>query len=535
MHTPHPPRPSSPPSPGGVPEESDESLAARLRSGPEGDVSRATGLLLARHWQPAHDYAVICLASSGRAASVVTAAAWRQVLGSPRYLEPGAALRPRLLVAVRDTVRDWAADERVSAALPDLGKPAGGRGMRTARTMTAENRLLAERSFRALPGLLQTLLWHKEVEADPVSVPAALLGVDAGTAAATLEQARDQFRDGCVRAHRELAPHPDCRHYNRLLDVPMRRGGTLLPDVREHLAECAFCRHAAEQLRFFDGDLGVLLAEAVLGWGARRYLDSRPGRVTPAGRSRSGGRRDRRRRRSVRYRLLSSITAVRGVRGLPADQRQTKALLTGAGLVTALLLGSALVAGLLPQDDGAGSTASTGTAGSRTDDPGSDSAAPPDTVGSPVPARTRLRNVAAGLCLDIEDRRARAGARALLTACSSAPTQEWSYEEDGLLRSIANPGLCLDSHADEGVLTLGPCVAAGHGRGDDVRYDLTVRGELVARRGDGLAVTATATALGADVVVKDRDGGHRQRWLTDAPATASPRSLAAAGADVPVS
>ncbi|CAM5338495.1 hypothetical protein SALBM311S_08115 [Streptomyces alboniger] len=117
------------------------------------------------------------------------------------------------------------------------------------------------------------------MEAEPISVPAALLGVDATTVTTALEQAREEFRTGCVRAHRELAPTRECRFYNRLLDVPIRRGGGLLPDVQRHLAACRYCRHAAEQLSHFDGGLEVLLAETVLGWGARRYLDSRPGRA----------------------------------------------------------------------------------------------------------------------------------------------------------------------------------------------------------------------------------------------------------------
>ncbi|MRT44587.1 hydrolase, partial [Xylella fastidiosa subsp. multiplex] len=73
-------------------------------------------------------------------------------------------------------------------------------------------------------------------------------------------------------------PGKECRFYNRLLDVPIRRGGALLPDVQQHLMACRYCRHAAEQLSYFEGGLEELLAETVLGWGARRYLDSRPRR-----------------------------------------------------------------------------------------------------------------------------------------------------------------------------------------------------------------------------------------------------------------
>ncbi|MEW2168280.1 hydrolase, partial [Streptomyces sp. NPDC007084] len=285
MHTPRPPLPAYPPS--GVPGESDEDLAALLRGRPPGEAPRPVALLTARHWQPTYDYAVVCLATKADVAAMVAATAFHQVLGRVGEGEPGLALRPRFLVTVRDTVRDWAGDERISGVLPDLRKPAGGRGMRAAKTLTAENRKLAERAFLALPGLARCLLWHTEVEAEPLSLPAALSGMDTDTSLAALEQARDQFREGLVRAHRELAPTRECGFYNRLLDVQIRRGGTLLPDVGRHLGECAYCRHAAEQLGLFEEGLGVLLAEAVLGWGARRYLDSRPGRAGQAPRPRS--------------------------------------------------------------------------------------------------------------------------------------------------------------------------------------------------------------------------------------------------------
>ncbi|MGW3007081.1 hypothetical protein ACWDF6_48270, partial [Streptomyces sp. NPDC001155] len=103
---------------------------------------------------------------------------------------------------------------------------------------------------------------------------------------------------------------------------------------------------------------------------------------------------------------------------------------------------------------------------------------------------------------------------------------------DGLLRSAADSGLCLDSHADAGVVILGSCADAGSERGDDVRYDATVQGELLPRWDRTLALAGAAETAGADVVVKVRDGSAGQRWVTDAP-SASPGSLSTAGTDGP--
>ncbi|NUU24757.1 MAG: ricin-type beta-trefoil lectin domain protein, partial [Streptomycetaceae bacterium] len=378
--------------------------------------------------------------------------------------------------------------------------------MRAAKSMTPENRKLADRSFQALPGLARCLLWHTEVEAEPLSVPAGLLGMDTVTASAALEQARDKFREGCVHAHRELAPTKDCRFYNRLLDVPIRRGGALLPDVQQHLTECRYCRNAAEQLSHFEGALGVLIAEAALGWGARRYLDTRPGRNQDTGpRGRGSARHGAGRRR-----LLSRIPT-QGRRS-PGGPRSSRTLLTGVGVASAGLIAVMLATGLLSDDDGVDPAASASVGGTGSQAPPAVSTSPQGTAGLPrAPWQSRLRNADADLCLDIRGE-PEAGAGAELAECSDADTQQWSYEKDGLLRSGADRGLCLDSHRNAGVAVLGKCVDDDSERGDDVRYDVTVQGELIPRWDDRLALTFTTGAAGADIVIKVRDGSDAQRW-----------------------
>ncbi|MCD9874503.1 RICIN domain-containing protein [Streptomyces guryensis] len=523
MPTPHPPRPPYPP-PGGVPGESDENLATRLRGRPDGEVAQSVALLMARHWQPARDYAAICIASQADLASMVAAAAFHQVLDRLALGEPALAVRPRLLVAVRETVRVWSAEDRISSVLPELQKPSGGRGMRKTKSMTPENRRLAERSFQALPGLSRCLLWHTEVEAESITVPAGLLGMDTDTASVALEQAREKFREGCVHAHRELAPSKDCRFYNRLLDVPIRRGGALLPDVQQHLTQCSYCRSAAEQLSHFEGGLGVLLAEAVLGWGARRYFDSRPGRAPQeahmSGSARHGGGRPR---------ILPRIPLPG--RRPPGAPRNSRALLTGVGVASAGLLAALFAAGLWTHDDGVDPAASTSASGGTA--PGAGSQSSPGAAQLPtVPGKSRLRSAGADLCLDITGKM-KAGAGTTLAACSDAATQQWTLEKDGLLRSAADPGLCLDSHVDAGVAVLGKCAAEKDERGADVRYDLTVQGELLPRWDEQLALAATAEDPGADIVVKGRDGSPAQRWLADPTASATPGSLSITGTGAP--
>ncbi|WP_411091640.1 RICIN domain-containing protein [Streptomyces sp. 049-1] len=525
MPTPHPPRPAYPP-PGGDPGESDELLAARLRDGPENEAARVAALLMARHWQPAHDYATICLATSTQVTAMVTAAAWHRVLDRLAEGELATALRPRLLVAVRDTVRQWAADPDTSGVLPQLLKPAGGRGMLAAKSLTPENRTLAARAFSSLPGPARCLLWHTEVEGESISVPAGLLGMDTDTASATLEQAREKFREGCLHAHRQLAPSQDCRFHSRLLDVPIRRGGALLPDVRKHLVDCRHCRHAADQLGHFERELGTLIAEAVLGWGARRYLDSRPGRATLGGLTKGSARH-----RGGRTGLLARIPVpVRRAPGRPGSGRSP---LRQLGAASAGVLAIVLVVSVWSYDGGgADPAASTSAVGGDGETSATSRPKSPGAAGLPTGAdRTRLRNVGADLCLDVRGE-PKAGTGARLAACSEAWTQQWTYEDDGLLRSVADPGLCLDSQADAGVVILGTCADEGAERGDDVRYDLTDRGRLIPRRERQLALTATTVAPGADVVVKLHDDSDVQRWRSD-PLPTAEGSLSIARTDGP--
>lgn len=139
----------------------------------------------------------------------------------------------------------------------------------------------------------------------------------------------------------------------------------------------------------------------------------------------------------------------------------------------------------------------------------------PSSAGSPSAASAsdpveigqgRLRSRDAGLCLDIRGKKVEVGAATVLAACSSALSQQWSYQDDGLLRSLADPALCLGSETDAGSVVLDGClVHAG-----EVQYDLTVRGELLLRWHKGLVV---APGKDRDVVVVERDGSGDQGWL----------------------
>ncbi|MGW6026167.1 RICIN domain-containing protein [Streptomyces sp. NPDC055099] len=517
-------------------------LAARLRGRSEGESDQPIALLLARHWQATYDYAAICLAAWSSSASMVATASFHQMLEHLAGAEPGGALRPYLLVTVRETVRGWTVDERISTVMPELRKPTGGRGMRAATSMTPEKRQLAARSFWDLPADAQCLLWHTAAEAEHISIPAGMSGLSLDLAADALAQAREQFRAGIVRGHRELAPTKECPLYNRILDVTIRRGGTLLPDAQHHLSECRHCRDVTDQLVHVDKELGTLLAEAVLGWGARRYLESRPGRGGVAKRGAGAPAQSGRRAGGGGRHRPSSFNPSAG--GPLAQARaHSRALRTGAALGSAALLATVLVMALSSGDgdgDSGDAMPPTGMTGSHDTGPSAGGETPPTVTPTPTSAgypdrseQGRLRNAAADLCLDIRGK-TKPGAETRLAKCSDAASQQWSYDKKGLLSTVARPDLCLDSHREDGVLVLGACVAPSAEHADEVRYDLTVQGELLPRWHERLAVAPASARKGAEAVVKVRDGSPEQRWMLGS-SSADPKSRSIKGGGEPSS
>ncbi|MEU9445703.1 ricin-type beta-trefoil lectin domain protein [Streptomyces sp. NPDC048304] len=259
---------------------SDEQLSAELKKWTRGTPAlHPIGELLDRHWEAAFAYARLCTDGT-RAAGMLTTAAFTRLFGaSLRQSGPTAAWRPQVLVAVRRIAAEWESDGRQELLHPALRSGAGG-GRAAAMLLPPSGRGLLSRAFQRVPQASRAVLWHTEVEGEPIAVPAALLGLDPEDAEIELRRARERLREECLQAHRELAPDDECRRYQRMLDVTFRRGGADIdPDLREHLGRCGHCARTADQLAAFTTGLGLALAEAVLGWGAQAYVHARTHRT----------------------------------------------------------------------------------------------------------------------------------------------------------------------------------------------------------------------------------------------------------------
>ncbi|MFI0999648.1 RICIN domain-containing protein [Streptomyces galbus] len=509
----------------------DEQLSAELKNWTGASPAlHPVGELLDRHWAAAFAYARLCT-DGERAAGMLTTAAFTRVFGeSMRQNGPTAAWRPHLLVTVRRIAAEWDGDGRRELLHPEL-RAADGDGERlAARLLPPLNRRLLSRAYQRLPQTARCLLWHTEVEAEPTSAPAALLGLDDEGATVELRRSRERLREECLQLHRELAVEEDCHRYHRLLDVTCRRGGADVdPDLRAHLRHCRHCAHTADQLRHCADGLGVALAEGVLGWGARAYLTSRltlpeppPDHATPH----TAGARDTPPPAGEAF--TTGPTAATGAGRTsaaaappprPRSVRKAARRARRRHLAVAALTVSGLIAlplvvwSLLGTGDGAGRRPGPATStgpGAGTSGPSWVSAGESGAAGT---LRGRLHNVASGLCVGIIGGKAVSGAETGLAPCSSAAGQQWAYEPDGLLRNGAAPALCLDSRLAYSV-RLTPCASTG-AAARDLRHDFTLQGTLVPRWNQDLALTPAATDGSGTLVAKNRADSAVQRWVID--------------------
>ncbi|WP_093770857.1 RICIN domain-containing protein [Streptomyces sp. yr375] len=537
----------------------DEQLSSELKKWTGASPAlHPVGELLDRHWEAAFAYARLCT-DGERAAGMLTTAAFTRLFGETlRQNGPTAAWRPHLLVTVRRVAAEWDTDGRRDLLHPAL-RPEGADADRAAALLLppVHQRMLS-RAFQRLPESARCLLWHTEVEAEPLAVPAGLLGLDEEGARVELRRARERLREECLQVHRELAPDDECHRYHRLLDATCRRGGVDLdPDLRRHLERCRHCAHTADQLRQFEGFLGAALAEGILGWAAAAYVevrvagddsaeratqqfpaytgeafaDGHPATAVPgtggtghaplaglrAGAfSRIGARADAPSRPGSgpgADRPGSRRSVQKAARRAARRRNLTAAVLTVSGLVVLPLV----VWAAIGSGDGTGTTASGDSANNPV--PGTDTAtsdssvigAGEDTQGI---LRGRLHNAASGLCIAVVGTKPVSGAETELAACSAAVGQQWSYAPDGLLRSAANADLCLDSGLGFSV-RLAPCAGASQPDPKNVRYDFTLQGTLVPRSDQNLALAPAATDGSGALVLKNRVDSAAQRWVID--------------------
>ncbi|MFE4667990.1 cellulose binding domain-containing protein [Streptomyces sp. NPDC056716] len=286
-------------------------------------------------WDTVLSYADLCTGGSDAAVELATEAFAHGIRetrtgGSGR----GAGRRPAtlphlplLLCAVRDTAADWERRGQGHRLDPELRLwLTSGQAVRHTAGAPSQ-RPLALRGLQDMQRPDAALLWLTEVEAQPLPVVAARLGLDPAGIAEERTEVRALFRDRCLRNHLDRPMDPQCRGYARMLDAVTRTAVANTPDdLSRHLARCAHCAEAAACLRVQGGGLPAALAGGVLGWGGLAYLE--------------------RRRRAAEVRLAAGQAASAGARRTPDPRRigvLRGGLLAGAVLVSVIALGVSLM------------------------------------------------------------------------------------------------------------------------------------------------------------------------------------------------
>lgn len=509
------PLPASPtPDPETAPGMSDDALVATLRMSRTIEGTTPVAALIARHGPSVSDYAKICALGSAALSRALATAAFRRVVQDLQRAGSTDALRPRLLIAVRDTARARSQTGTVSGLSYNHQAGAADSNRQPPHSV-AENRHLSHVAFLRLPRTTQYVLWHLDVEAESSAVPAALLGIEGDLPPFELDRARAQLRSALLRTHVENAAGRECRDYSRLLDAPSHGVGSTLPEVQLHLDQCSYCRHTAEQLRLCATEPGVVLAEALLGESAHPYLAAcraRPSRTASVATPTEG---------VAARRSDTPQTPQRSARKRKpgATRRGTKIFVAGIAAAGSAAVAAALIVA------GTSSNNTTPAPTTQRPTPTPSPSSPVTSTALPVPPESgRLRNAAADLCMDVRGTPPERGAEVTLSTCSTASTQRWTYLEDGLLRNLAEPDLCLDAGGDDEVLDLEFCDTSGD-LSFGLRFELSPEGELLTREERNLVIAPASPEADTILVPSPRNGDAEQRWLVEPiSGTPTPRS-----------
>lgn len=234
----------------------DAELLRRVRSG---DLE-AYGELHARHAEAAHELA---RRLGVGAPDLLVGEAFAQVLTALEHGEgPDLAFRPHLLgvVARLHRARGGRRPERVDRIVPE-----------------GHARLsLATAAYASLPEPWQVLLWHLDVQDEPLTRVAPLLGLSERSAAALAPRARDGLRRGYLQAHlaQQRPDHTSCAWAHAVLEDYLHGTGSEEEAalVETHLAVCRTCAALAVEVLEVDAERGRVVAAAVLGTSAPAYL-----------------------------------------------------------------------------------------------------------------------------------------------------------------------------------------------------------------------------------------------------------------------
>lgn len=492
---------------------SDARLTELLRTG-TATAYPALQELRARHLGRVLDYARLCTAGDAAARQLAAEVFTHAARETARGIEPAVPWRHHLLLLTAQLAGSWSGDGRAGGLDPGyllVLSNTGPQGPAPA--------LLP--AFRSLPPRAQGLIWYGVVEQESEERTAALVGVSPADVSYGTGPALKALADTCLRQRLAASPDPDCGDFRRLIEESLRPDGARdSVDLRFHMARCASCTAAREELAALRDTPGPVLAERLLPWAGTAYVRQEPADEGPALPPEEPVWRPARRVALASAALGVALVPLLVLLLRPAErpaQDRTSAVTTPSVAPPVTVTATATV--------------------SVSPSPSPTSASPsPSVTPSPTPSRTRTAvpkpapttprppaphppdgtfaqvvNAESGLCLDVRDGYYDNGTDVVTAPCTSSPTQRWRYDaERNALQSYGDPEYCLDSRGDvDRGVGIWECRALYGRNGDNLRFVVDGDGAIRPVIAQDRAVTP---AWGDGLSLDPLDGSTRQRW-----------------------
>jgi hypothetical protein len=485
---------------------SDARLTELLRADTS-TVYTALQELRARHQPSVLAYARLCTTSESAARQLAAQVFTLAARETARGVDPGTPWRHQLLLLTGQVAASWSLDDRSAGLDSTL--------LLILNTAGPVPSMLP--AFQSLPSRTQGLVWYGIVEQQPDDVIAGFLGLTREDVVYGTEQALQAMAQSCLKSRLAASDDPRCGDFRRLIEESVRPDTPRdSADLHAHMAHCAHCTGAYEELTALRDAPRATLAEGLLPWAGASYAAK--SRVEPRGDGRSAA-------------------------GTWAPSRRL--LLTSAALGVALvpLLLFLLPPGGSPRPGAAGAVTTPSTppevtvtatvpvtpsvspsvSPSPTKSPSPTRSSKPTRSASATPSPTptthapdgtyaQVVNVSSGRCLDIRDGDLTKGTDVITAPCTSSNTQLWRVDSGrGVVQSYADSDFCLDSRGsvDKGV-GIWECASVDGSNGENLRF--TVDSDGVIR--PAIAIETAVTPDGGDdgVSLVALSGGAGQRW-----------------------
>ncbi|MFE2424174.1 ricin-type beta-trefoil lectin domain protein [Streptomyces hokutonensis] len=491
---------------GGAPADaSDARLTELLRAGPS-TVYPALQELRTRHQPSVLSYARLCTTGESAARQLAAQTFTLAARETARGVEPGVPWRHQLLLLTGRVATSWSLDDR-SAGLDS--------GLLLLLNTAAPTPTMLP-AFQSLPARTQGLVWYGVVEREPETVTAALLGLTHEDVVHGTERAVRAMAQACLKSRLAASDDPRCGDFRRLIEESVRPDNPRdSADLHAHMAHCAHCTGAYEELTALRDAPRATLAEGLLPWAGASYA-----------------LRDR---AEVRSNALGTTATWAPSTWSPARRLVLASAALGVALVPLLFF--LLRPGDAPRPGAAAATVaipSTPTevtvtatvpvtpSPSPSKSPSPTRSSKPTHSASPTPSPSpaahapdgtyaRIVNVSTGRCLDIRNGDLTEGTDAITAPCTSSGTQLWRVDATrGVVQSSADSDLCLDSRGsvDKGV-GIWECDSVDGSHGDNLRF--TVDSDGVIRPAIAI-LTGMTPGDGDGVSLVPLTGGAEQRW-----------------------